>query len=172
MLWVAEKGAAVFIVTTLVNNGVNGILGVIGEVVDLIYVVMKVKNLRLRGFCKWLRVTRGWCIRVVDGVGVLVFFSQSNNVDWCFRWFRRFFLLKSVCLVLNWVIVFPTIRWTDVFVGILVVKNVGLFELELLGANKRAIVIGTGVLVFPINILVLTSDVGDRDAIEFAEINW
>lgn len=82
------------------------------------------------------------------------------------------FLLKSVCLVLNWVIVFPTIRWTDVFVGILVVKNVGLFELELLGANKRAIVIGTGVLVFPINILVLTSDVGDRDAIEFAEINW
>lgn len=81
-------------------------------------------------------------------------------------------MLKSVCLVLNWVIVFPTIRWTDVFVGILVVKNVGLFELELLGANKRAIVIGTGVLVFPINILVLTSDVGDRDAIEFAEINW
>lgn len=79
-------------------------------------------------------------------------------------------LIKSVSGVLNWVIVFPTIRWTDVFVGILVVKNVGLFELELLGANKCAIVIGTGVL--PVNILVPTNDGGDRDAIEFAEINW
>lgn len=39
-------------IVTLVNNAVNGILGVISEVVDLTYVVMKVKNLRLRGFCK------------------------------------------------------------------------------------------------------------------------
>lgn len=82
------------------------------------------------------------------------------------------FFIKSVCLVLNWVIVFPTIRWTDVFVGILVVKNVGLFELELLGANKRAIVIGTGVLVFPLNILVPNNGGGDRDAIGFAVIIW
>lgn len=52
LLWVTEKGAAIFIVTTLVNNGVNSILGVIGEVVDLTSVVMKVKNLRLQGFCK------------------------------------------------------------------------------------------------------------------------
>lgn len=80
--------------------------------------------------------------------------------------------IKFVGSVLNWVIVFPTVRWTDVFVGILVVKKVGLFELELLGANKRAIVVGTGVLVFSINILLPTNGGGDRDAIEFAEINW
>lgn len=81
-------------------------------------------------------------------------------------------LIKYVSGVLNLVIVFPTIRWTDVFVGFLVVKNVGLFKLELLGANKRAIVIGTGVLVFTVNILVPTNGAGDRDAIEFAKINW
>lgn len=61
MFWVIEKGVVVFIVIIFVNNVVNGIFGVISEVVDLIYVVMKVKNLRLCGFCKWFRVIWGWC---------------------------------------------------------------------------------------------------------------
>lgn len=82
------------------------------------------------------------------------------------------FFIKFVCSVLNWVIVFLIVRWIDVFVGILVVKKVGLFELELLGVNKCVIVVGIGVLVFLINILVLINGGGDWDVIEFVEINW
>lgn len=82
------------------------------------------------------------------------------------------FFIKFVGSVLNWVIVFLIVRWIDVFVGILVVKKVGLFELELLGVNKCVIVVGIGVLVFLINILVLINGGGDWDVIEFVEINW
>lgn len=81
-------------------------------------------------------------------------------------------MIKYVSGVLNLVIVFLIIRWIDVFVGFLVVKNVGLFKLELLGVNKCVIVIGIGVLVFIVNILVLINGVGDWDVIEFVEINW
>lgn len=67
--------------------------------------------------------------------------------------------------------VFPPIKWTDVFVCIIVLKNVGFIEAELLRGGKCADVNLIGVVVFPINISVRSDDGGDLEFRGLSKVN-
>lgn len=69
------------------------------------------------------------------------------------------------------VCVFPPIKWTDVFVCIIVLKNVGFIEAELLRGGECADVNWIGVVVFPINISVRSDDGGDLEFRGLTKVN-